>query len=134
LLVPLALSMGSLVAATREAARFDAKTAGGESGKARGLLHPADREEVFELLSRRILVWCKMPDLQAAARLSERQCLERVRAAEDRCKADARVLIPEVEIATKEQYEKEFKLYMDCLIPPTGRTHEPERHGLQKIA
>lgn len=129
--------MGPSVAATGETARSDVKTEIGELGNPgwrAAPAYPADREQMFELLSKRILVSCKMPDLQAAARLSERQCLERVRAAEDRCKADARVLIPEGEIATKEQYGKEFKLYIDCLIPPTDRTHKPERHGLQEIA
>ncbi|TNJ32720.1 hypothetical protein [Arenimonas terrae] len=132
-LVLLVAAMGGPGVANGEAVQSDVTVSKGPAGDPAGQTvptYPVGREQMFEFLSGRIQMSCKLPELQAAARLSERKCVERVRAAEARCKADARVLIPESEIAAKEQYEKEFKRYLDCLIPPTDRA----RPGAQEIA
>ena len=86
---------------------------------ARTPVYPADRESLFEDLAHNVLFLCRRPDLQAAARLSETDCKRHVLTVKGGCKAEARERIAETSIASKQRYEREFKQFIDCLIPPT---------------
>ena len=81
--------------------------------------YPASRELIFDVLAGRIILACKLPDLQTAAELTEEECAERVRVVLPLCKDTARAEIPSETILAKEEFKNEFKVFIDCLIPPT---------------
>lgn len=92
---------------------------------------------MFEILSERIMVACKRPDLQESAGLSEAECADSVRGRKAACKSRSRIEIPDELIDSKERYERyeaEFKRYLDCLIPPTDQGAEAQAPGDQEIA
>jgi hypothetical protein len=114
-------------------------SAGGHEARQEGKISspvtfPARRETVFDVLTERIVVSCKLPGLQAAAGLSESECIERVRGADTACRGIAREQIPEETIPSKERYERELKVFIDCLIPPTDRRIDFDTHGEALIA
>lgn len=110
------------------------ESAGGHEARQEGNINtpitfPAGRETVLDVLTERIAFSCKLPGIQAAAGLSESECIERVRGADTACREIAREQIPEEIIPSKERYERELKVFIDCLIPPTDRRIDFDTHG-----
>ena len=110
-----------------------AESADGTPMRATKVTYPASREAVLESLAGNVVLACRLPDLQAAAELNERQCRSYVLAAKDACKAKARVLIPELIVQSQAQFGDELRTYLDCLIPPTNLA-APERSGPDVLA